>query len=163
MKFVNFAPQQAPPSKWRPKNGANRLQHGYNSSPRPAAMAHNQFVNHPKSPQRHTLPPRYAKITPPTQTEQTKRNTPSSSNKNEFFDNRVVIECSNDGDNTCSALANTKMRIVKKMSEINFDNSTLNGSVEKSNNTNGKGTVDNGSGDVSVVSSETAKIQNCKN
>lgn len=63
IKHVSFSEHHQPPSsKWRPKNITMKLKSGYNSSPRPAAMSHNQFVNHPKSPQKYTMPPRYAKI-----------------------------------------------------------------------------------------------------
>lgn len=81
IKQVSFSHNQTPSSKWRPKNITVKISSGYNSSPRPAAMSHNQFVNHPKSPQKYMTPPRYAKITNQTITQNT-RLTANSNNSN---------------------------------------------------------------------------------
>lgn len=124
---MNFAPQPPPSSKWRPKNVAKPA---YNySSPRPAAMAHNQFINHPtRSPPKMAPPPQryhaqqnqYVAAPQPPQSFNT--NT-SNNNKSDFFDSRVVEvkKVVNNSSNQCTALKNAKMRIVKKMSEISLD------------------------------------------
>lgn len=120
ISHVPFAPHQPPPSKWRPKNTAIHLKPTYNLSQRPAAMAHNQFIHHPKtSPQKHMMPSRYAKPNRTVVTQQLKPNT-NSNNQSDFFANRVV-EVKIDNNNKCSALKNTKMRIGKKMNEITMD------------------------------------------
>lgn len=132
IKHVSFTNQQKrPPSKWRPKNIPMRIKSAYNSSPRPAAMSHNQFINYPKSQQKHhTLPPRYAQIKRNTIEKQQQQsdksnNTNSNNNKSDFFDNRVVeVEYSDDNNSKCAALMNTKLRIVRKMSEFSMDSNS---------------------------------------
>lgn len=108
----NFTHYNKPQSKWRPKNYTHRTHHTYQPSTRSPAVSHNQFIHHPKSQNRPNLPPRLA--------EKSVTNT-NNNNNNTNEEKPLACKPPQDSERKCTALVNTKMRIVEKMTHLNID------------------------------------------
>lgn len=126
------------PEKWRPKVLNKNQNKQFQSSQRPAAVRHNQFVNYGTMPS--VVPSKV--VVPETSALHSSNNKIIKNKKTTDINERLVVTSNdqtkpvnltvtvknNDAQEKCSSLISTKKRISKKMSELSLDRDSGNSS-----------------------------------
>lgn len=172
-KAVRFMPGTTPAktSHWRPREMAPRGKQ-FHSSPRPAKVSHNQFINRPS----YAQPIMPSKVVVPESSNLHPKHNPSlqrqnSESKKSSISNRLHLMSQTSQDlslqsngnaakkEPCSSLSSTKKRITQRMSEMNIDKNVGNGRGSPSSESSMTSTTSSTMSDVAMPDLQSPKVR----